>query len=157
MKFSLYQYFLAFTAIVFTAACNNDLGSPCDGDAIATWKADGVAEEARVYTQAHTDSTLYLNFAACGSTGNVVGFDNIPYPPAAGTYTLNTNVKGIYLLGVVERYQTNQQNTGSLTITTVDTINKTLSGNFAFTAKQDSGGGQKVLTEGVITNARYAD
>ena len=157
MKFSLYQYFLAFTAIVFTAGCNNDLGSPCDGNAIASWKANGLAEEARVYTQTNTDTTLYLNFAACGSTGNVVAFDNIPSPPVAGTYMLNSNIQGIYLFGVVERYETSEQSTGSLTITTVDTINKTLSGNFAFTAKQDSGSAQKQITEGIITNARYAD
>jgi hypothetical protein len=78
-------------------------------------------------------------------------------------YSLDINTMtnaGVYLKGTENAYSTVEGSTaaqsgGTLSITSIDTIKKTLSGTFSMKVYRQFDGKQKNITEGVFTNIQY--
>lgn len=155
---------LAAALLVFSFGCggdDDDDNNNCSGDIVATWKVNGTAQESREMTVLNSTSFFNLRFVGCTSGNTTLLLNYIPYPPVVGTYDIksgpgvNSTVQGVYTNDSDPQFGTDNNNTGTLTITAVDTTNKKLSGTFQFTAKAENSSATKQFTEGSIVNAKY--
>ena len=175
MKTFLTKSFLSllFLGVISITACRNDDGDNdnCGSTGVleASWKVNGVEENAYRSFHTHTGSLLNLSFQSCSGPNNAVVLSYIPYPPAVGTYELkygpfSSPIKGqatyidesVGTSGV--SYATNDTINGTFTITDVDLAAKTLSGTFSFNGlKEDGSGIIHSITEGQIFNTVYEE
>jgi hypothetical protein len=132
-------------------------------DMVAT--IDSVTWEAADSTQAATISQGLVTISGISAGGQEISI------------TLNDTVVGLYVLNQTSpslaiyanlvsvgsyAYSTNQgsdtaQAGGTVNLTAINTVNKTISGIFSFKVYRNSDGGQKDITAGVFYNIPYAD
>jgi hypothetical protein len=139
----------------------NSYGLPAD--MVAT--IDSVSWEAADSTQAAIISQGAVTISGISSGGQEISI------------TLNDTVVGLYVLNQTSAslavyanldsvgsyaYSTNQgsdtaQAGGTVNLTAINTVNKTISGIFSFKVYRNSDGSQKDITVGVFYNIPYAD
>jgi hypothetical protein len=92
----------------------------------------------------------------------VLSIAYLPYPPTVGTFDLlgglglNPTAQGLYDTDIEGNFWTETTNTGTITITDVDTVMHLLSATFQFTAiNVDDPSATIQITEGQIFNIQY--
>jgi hypothetical protein len=146
----------------------NNNNSACDGTVIASWKVDSVAYQSQTVITITQDTLSFtITAAACVSDAvdKTVSFE-IFHDLAPGTYPLRWKMLhaqvpngyngGDYLIENGTNYFTDSTtNTGTLEITSVDTVAKKYSGTFNFKATDDTGTQTVYITEGKFINVPY--
>jgi hypothetical protein len=157
----------ALTIIATLSSCHRtDDTNACPGTVVSTWKVDGVAFESYIYLYTHTSTVSNFTMVACtsGSNNETVQLAFVPYPPAPGMYDLKWNGQGMwnhtgsgqYLTDEDGNYLTDSTTyTGSFDIASVNTTDKTITGQFHFTAHENNGTRTVHVTDGVFTNMKY--
>ncbi len=162
---------LALLLAGFFSSCHHDSDSTnCPGTLVATWKENGNAMTSNVVLYVHGSTMFNLTFTACVSDRNdrTCSLALLPYPPVPGTYPLkypaNSGIpwngygQGIYTDETLGDFTTDTAtHIGFITIATVDTVNKRLSGSFAFEAVSTTGSGAVSITDGQLINVKYSN
>lgn len=178
MKNILYKgsLLLALAALSLLPSCNkndddnnnnNNNNSACGGTVVATWKVDGTAYQSQTALTYKLDSSFTLTLAACVSDGvdKTISFE-IFHPLSPGSYPLRWKMLHAqvangyggadYLIENGTNYFTDSTtNTGTLVVTSMDTVNRKYSGTFEFQASNDSSTLTVHITDGTLTNINY--
>ncbi|HWB62234.1 MAG TPA: DUF6252 family protein [Chitinophagales bacterium] len=167
--------FLAL-ALIILASChhgddNNSGNGSCPGTVIATWKVDGTSYSSSTSEFIDVSTAWGLVLVACSNDGHdrSLAFNLLPLPLTPGTYPLqyksghgelwNNTGSGTYIISNGgDTYYTDTtgiNSTGTITVTSVDTVNKKFSGGFSFHATNDAGTETVNITDGVLNNVNY--
>lgn len=161
--------FLILTAYFFTSCENEPIDSAINIDDFnnlpngpAIFKSDF---SGTTWTATSAEALISGNFISIsGSKPNGEGFGFLVEANAVGTYPANSNLLAFTPSGTEFGYwSTNfnlpNENTGSITITNINTTNKTISGTFAFKGYWSDTSNTSILpvqfTNGVFQNIPY--
>lgn len=158
-----------FSAFTFTSCDNEPIDSalnPDDfgggGNATASFKADFNGATWTANSSQAVISGNLIQIAGIKSDGSTFGF--FIEASTTGTYPANENLLAFNPAGSEYGYWATNvnnptENTGSITITTIDTVNKKISGTFSFKGYWSNTDETGVLpidfTNGVFTNVPY--
>lgn len=160
-----------FSAFTFTSCDNEPIDSalnPDDfgggGNATASFKADFNGATWTANSSQALISGNLIQIAGVKSDGSTFGF--FIEASTTGTYPANENLLAFNPAGSEYGYWATNinnptENTGSITITTIDTVNKKISGTFSFKGYWSNADETGVLpidfTNGVFTNVPYTN
>ncbi|WP_339834343.1 DUF6252 family protein [uncultured Flavobacterium sp.] len=150
-------------AIDLTALNPNNPNNPNNPVGSFTAKIDGQLWTAQSTAALIGGNLMAINATIGGDTGESFSFliDGV----ATGTYPANENILTYSPAGTdfgwsSLNFNNPTENTGSITITSINTVNKTISGTFSFKGywSDDTPNiAPKNITEGVFTNITYED
>ncbi|UPT70194.1 MAG: DUF6252 family protein [Flavobacterium sp. JAD_PAG50586_2] len=161
--------FLIFAAFTFTSCENEPIDSAIDLDDFepptngpTVFKADFGGE---TWTSTVAQALISGNFISIGATkadGSTFSF--LVESNSVGTYPANTNILAYTPAGSEYGYWSvnfanEAENTGSITITNINTVNKTISGTFTYKGFWSDLDNTSIIpvdfTNGVFTNVPY--
>ena len=168
MKNRITQTFISFSlmVIVLLSACSKPSATtnPCSTLIGGSWKVNGtnyLATSLTTVTSNSSNSNFYITGYACLSNTTGYKYFNILVPQrfSVGTYSLSAKPTylgpaGANYISNTDSFATDANHTGSLTITSINTVDSTYSATFYFSAVSKNAS-VVTITNGVLTNLGF--
>jgi hypothetical protein len=168
MKFSRFFILALFAISSFTFnSCNSDDGDDenCLGVFQGSWKVNGVEESSYFGLIGRTYDLMTMTFSVCPDYGNprTISFTFLDYPPVVGTQEIREGQNGASITAKCYyssddggEFYTDTVQMGTFTITSVNTVDRTLSATFQLNARSGTNASQTIaITEGELININY--
>jgi hypothetical protein len=146
----------------------------CPGPIQASWSVDGVPYLSSTVLLASLGTVWNLTMVECMNDGvdSTVQIGGVPGPVAVGSYPISFTILhgqaspdaagatwSVTSGGAISdptNYYTDPSHTGVVTVTSIDSAASTFSGTFSFSAINDAGTHVVQVSDGVLTNIKFA-
>jgi hypothetical protein len=155
----------AASTLIFPSCNSDDDDENCLGVFQGSWKVNGVEESSYFGLIGRTYDLMTMTFSVCPDYGNprTISFTFLNYPPVLGSQEIREGQNGASITAKCYYsseeggdFYTDTVQTGTFTITSVDTVAQTFSANFQLNARSETDASQSIsITEGELNNIEY--